>query len=36
MKKEETTTVEEHKKFYKKNAKLIDEWKECLLKAVVI
>ena len=21
-------------KFYKKNAKLIDEWKECLLKAV--
>lgn len=30
-----TTTVEElHKKFYKKNAKLIDEWKECLLKAV--
>ena len=30
-----TTTVEElHKKFYKKNAKLIDEWKECLLKAL--
>lgn len=29
-----TTTVEELlKKFYKKNAKLIDEWKECLLKA---